>query len=109
MDTEAVAYETFRDCLVQLPQANRLSLAYRPTLAFFRRLHREGRFPENRPLSVIDAGSGYGDMGRKVDQWAEKRGVAIEITGVDMTPWAARAAAEAAGPARPLRFVTANL
>jgi hypothetical protein len=109
MDTEAVDYATYRDCLVQLTQANQLSLAYRPTLAFFRRLHREGRFPKNRPLSVIDAGSGYGDMGRKLDQWAKQRGLAIEITGVDMNPWAARAAAEAAGPARPLRFVTANL
>jgi hypothetical protein len=109
MDTEAVDYETFRDCLVQLTQANRLSFAYRPTLAFFGKLLREGRFPKDRPLTVIDAGSGYGDMGRKVDQWAKKRGLSVEITGVDMNPWAARAAAEASDPARPLRFVTANL
>jgi hypothetical protein len=109
MDTEAVDYETFRDCLVQLTQANALSFAYRPTLAFFRKLVREGRFPKERPLTVIDAGSGYGDMGRKVDRWAKKHGLAIEITGVDMNPWATRAAAEASDPARPLRFVTANL
>src|SRR5215831_4787646 len=95
MDIEAVDYESFRDCLVQLTQANQLSFAYRPTLAFFRRLHRDGYFPKDRPFIVIDAGSGYGDMGRKVDRWAEKRGLAIEITGVDMNPWAARAADEA--------------
>jgi SAM-dependent methyltransferase len=109
MDTEAVDYESFRECLVQLTQANQLSFAYRPTLAFFRRLLREGRLPEDRPLIVLDAGSGYGDMGRQVDQWAKRRGLSIEITGVDMNPWAARAAAEASEPARPLRWVTANL
>src|SRR5215469_11076429 len=109
MDTEAVDYESFRACLVQLTQANQLSFAYRPTLAFFRRLLREGRFPNDRPLIVIDAGSGFGDLGRRADRWAAQRGLSIEITGVDMNPWAARAAAEASGPARPLRWVTANL
>ncbi len=109
MDTEKVDYESFRSCLVELTQANELSLAYRPTLAFFRRLAREGRFPQDRPLRVIDAGSGYGDMGRKLDRWAMKRGHSIEIVGVDMNPWSARAAAEATEPARPLRWVTSNL
>jgi hypothetical protein len=109
MDTEAVDYESFRDCLAQLTQVNALSFAYRPTLAFFAKLAREGGFPRDRPLMVMDAGSGYGDMGRKVDRWAQKRGLAIEITGVDLNPWAARAAAEASDPARPLRWVTANL
>jgi SAM-dependent methyltransferase len=109
MDTEAVEYESFRDCLAELTQANELSLAYRPTLAFFDRLARENRFPKNRPLKVVDAGSGYGDMGRKLDRWAEKRGLSIEITGVDMNPWAARAAAEATAKGRPLNWVTANL
>ncbi len=53
--------------LKELTQANELSLAYRPTLAFFKRLAREGRLPTDRPLVVIDAASGYGDMCRKVD------------------------------------------
>jgi SAM-dependent methyltransferase len=109
MDTEAVDYESFRDCLAELTQANEISLAYRPTLAFFRRLARENRFPAGRPLSVIDAGSGYGDMGRKLDRWGQKRGLDIEITGVDMNPWSARAAAEVTEKGRPLRWVTANL
>ncbi len=109
MDTEAADYESFRQCLVELTQANALSLAYRPTIAFFARLAREGRFPKNRPLIVVDAGSGYGDMARKLDQWAARRGLAMAITGVDMNPWAARAASEVTMPGRPLRWVTANL
>ena len=109
MDTESVDYEFFRDCLIQLTQANELSLAYRPTLAFLSRLARQNRFPKDRPLTVIDAGSGYGDMGRKLDRWAQKRCLKIQITGVDMNPWAARAAAEATGKDRPLCWITADL
>jgi 2-polyprenyl-3-methyl-5-hydroxy-6-metoxy-1,4-benzoquinol methylase len=109
MDTEAVDYAAFRACLVQLAQANELSLAYRPTLGFFKRLAREGRLPADRPVTVLDAGAGYGDMARKVDRWAAKRGFAVEIVGIDMNPWSARAAAEATAKNRPLRWVTANL
>ena len=43
MDTEVVSYEELRGALRQLTQANELSLAYRPTLSFFKRLAREGR------------------------------------------------------------------
>ena len=109
MDTEAVSYEELRGVLKELTRANELSLAYRPTLAFFKRLAREGRLPYDRPVIVIDAASGYGDMARKVDAWAAKNGVSLDITGVDMNPSAARAAAEAAAPDRPLHWVTANL
>jgi len=109
MDHEEVPYEEHRAVLRQLTMANELSLAYRPTLAFFRRLKQEGRLPKNRPLVVLDAASGYGDMSRKVDRWAEKNGVAARFIGVDMNPRAARAAADATPPGRPLTWITANL
>ncbi len=109
MDTEVVPYEELRGVLRELTQANELSFAYRPTLAFFRRLAREGRLANDRPIRVIDAASGYGDMARKVDRWAAKNGVDIQITGVDMNPWAARAASEATALGRPLHWATANL
>ena len=44
---------------------------------------------------MIDAGSGYGDFARKLDGWASKRGLPIEIACVDMNPWSRRAAEEA--------------
>ncbi len=109
MDTEAVDYEDFRTCLVQLEQANRLSLAYRPTLAFFDRLYRDGRLPPGSRIAIVDAGSGYGDMSRKVDAWASRRGVDVSIVGVDMNPWSARAATEVTEPGRPITWVTADL
>jgi SAM-dependent methyltransferase len=109
MDTEAVDFETFRDCLAELAQVNSLSLAYRPIFAFFRKLAREGRLPQGRPLVVLDAGCGYGDTLRKLDRWNAARGIAADFIGIDMNPWSARAAAEATAPGRPIRWVTENI
>jgi SAM-dependent methyltransferase len=108
MDTEDCGYETFRDCLVDLAAVNRLTLAQRPTLGFLRRLHREGRWPEGRPLRILDVGSGYGDMLRRIDRWADRRGLAAELTGLDLNPWSTRAATEATAEGRPIRWLTAD-
>jgi SAM-dependent methyltransferase len=108
MDTEPVGFEEFRDCLVDLSRVNRWTLAYRPTLAFFERLVRRG-LPQGRPLEVVDVGSGYGDMLRRIERWAEERGVAVSLTGVDLNPWSRRAAMEAAPVGvRAIRWVTAD-
>lgn len=109
MDTEACTFEDFRSCLEQLAQANWLTFAYRPTLAFFDQLLRSGRLDLDRPLSIVDIGSGYGDMLRRVDRWAERRGVRVDLQGVDINPWSARAATEATPPGRPIRWITDDL
>jgi len=108
MDTEACGYESYRDCLRDLAAVNRLTLAYGPTLRFLERLRRERRLPAGRPLTILDVGSGYGDMLRRIDLWARRRGVAAELTGVDLNPRAARAAAEATPAERPIRWLTAD-
>lgn len=107
MDTERVSFEEFRACLVDLCLINRLTFAYRPTLSFFERLRKRG-LPAGRPLEVLDVGSGYGDMLRAVSAWAEKRGVAVSLTGVDLNPWSRQAAVEATRPGRDIRWVTAD-
>ena len=109
MDTEVVSFEDFRLCLEQLADANRLSLAYRPTFAFLEKLHRESRLPKDRRFVIADIGSGYGDTLRLVDAWAQRHGLAVELVGVDLNPWSARAAAEATPPGRPIQWVTQNL
>lgn len=109
MDTEACSFEDFRACLEQLAQVNRLSLAYRPTLAFLDELHRTGRLSGPRPIRIADIGCGYGDMLRRIDRWAERRGIAVDLEGVDFNPWSARAAREVTPPGRPIRWVTENL
>lgn len=102
-------YQTFRDCLVDLEGINHLTLAYRPTLRFLARLKREGRWPAGRPLRVLDAGSGHGDMLRRIDRWAAKRGLAVDLVGVDLNPFSARSAKAATAAGRPIRYLTSNL
>src|SRR3546814_13276211 len=87
MDTEAVPFDEFRECLRHLERINRASLAYRPTLAWLGRLVR--RHP-GRPLSILDVGFGHGDMLRRISGWAAERGVPVRLAGVDLVPWSAR-------------------
>ena len=108
MDTEVTGFEEFRDCLVDLERVNLWTMTYRPMMAFMDRLLAAGVLPKDRPLVVVDVGSGYGGMLRKIDAWAAKRGIAVDLTGVDMNPWSAAAAAAATVPGRPIHWVTAN-
>jgi SAM-dependent methyltransferase len=107
MDTEPVEFEEFRACLFDLARVNQLTLAYRPTLAFFDRLLAHAQ-QLGRPLEVVDVGSGYGDMLRQIDAWAARRGVAVSLTGVDLNPWSRKAAAEVTSADSKINWVTAD-
>lgn len=109
MDVESVPFEDFRACLENLSRVNRLSFGYRPTLAYLDGLRLSGRLPAGRPLRILDAGSGYGDTLRAVAAWADRHGVPVELTGVDLNPWSTRAASEASAADPRLRFVTADI
>jgi SAM-dependent methyltransferase len=108
MDGDDVDFETFRGCLADLAKVNRMTLAYRPTLAFLDRLRREGRWPDDRPLEILDVGSGYGDMLRVIRRWAARRGLDVRLTGLDRNPWSARSAEQAPGSAG-IRWLTEDL
>ncbi|MBC8128853.1 MAG: methyltransferase domain-containing protein [Rhizobiaceae bacterium] len=95
MDTEDCDFATFRGCLVDLARVNRLTLAYRSTIAYLDRLERSARLPKGRALEIIDVGSGYGDMLRRVAAWAARRNIQVQLTGIDLNPWSAEAAREA--------------
>ncbi len=97
------SYEEFRGCLVDLEKVNRLSLGYRPTLSWLDDLVEHAR--TEKPLAIVDVGCGGGDMLRRVAAWARKRGVAVKLTGVDLNPYAARAAGEFARPGEEIEFV----
>ena len=107
MDTEPCGAAEFHACLLDLSRVNRLTGAYRPTLRFLRDAARA--LPAGRPLRILDVGGGYGDALRRIDRWAERRGVVLHMTSVDLSPWA-RAAGESAPPTRqPIRWVTADI
>src|ERR1700722_12025509 len=89
MDGEC-SYEDFSGCLRSLEQVNRWLLGYRPTLAWLERLPRG----LHDPVHIVDVGSGGGDLLRQIAAWTRMRGVAVQLTGIDLNPYGARAAAE---------------
>jgi SAM-dependent methyltransferase len=103
---EPCSYDDFRQCLVDLGQVNRLTLAYRSTLHFLDRLI--AQFPKSVPLHIVDVGSGGGDLLRRIEHWATKRGVAVELTGIDLNPYAARAAREFTPANSAIQWITGN-
>jgi len=107
MDTEPVPYDEFRDCLRAIERINRLTFAYRPTLRWLDRA--TTRRWNDRPIEILDVGSGHGDMLRRIHGWARRRGVAVRLTGIDVSPWATRAAGEATAPGLPIRYETGNV
>jgi 2-polyprenyl-3-methyl-5-hydroxy-6-metoxy-1,4-benzoquinol methylase len=98
------SYEDFRGCLRSLEQINRWLLGYRPTLSWLKRL------PHglHDPMHIVDVGCGGGDLLRQIAGWARKRGIAVQLTGIDLNPHAARAAAESTPKELGIAWVTGN-
>jgi 2-polyprenyl-3-methyl-5-hydroxy-6-metoxy-1,4-benzoquinol methylase len=97
MDDDSVDFATFQACLVDLEKVNRWTRAYRPSLGFLARLERLGLWPQDRPLAILDVGSGHGDTLRVIARWAAKRGLRVSLAGLDRNPWSAQAAIAAGG------------
>ncbi len=102
---EPCTYEDFRQCLRDLGQVNRLTLSYRPTIAF---LEAVAAAAPGQSLRIVDVGSGGGDMLRSVERWAERRGVAVELTGIDLNPYAARVAREVTPVSSRIQWITGD-
>ncbi len=107
MDTEDVSAADFAACLADLSVVNSVTLARPPTLAFMRRVARGMAAGER--LSVLDAGFGEGDMLRRIHRWGTRRGLRMELSGVDLNPWSTAAAEAATSPATGIRYMTGDL
>jgi len=98
------SYEDFRSCLRSLEQVNRWLLGYRPTLAWLERLPRE----PHAPVHIVDVGSGGGDLLRQIAHWFRRRRMPVQLTGIDLNPYAARAAAETTPAELGIAWVTGD-
>jgi SAM-dependent methyltransferase len=98
------SYEDFRDCLRSLETVNRWLLGYRPTLTWLDRLPHG--LPS--PVHIVDVGSGGGDLLRRIAGWARRRSIAVHLTGIDLNPYAARAAAESTPKEFGIEWVTGD-
>jgi trans-aconitate methyltransferase len=100
------SYEDLRDCLHDISVVNRLTFAYRPTLAWLDDLR--PLLPRTRPLQIVDVGCGYGDALRRIHRWAITRNVPVVLTGIDLNPDAIRAARKATHPGTGITFHTGD-
>ncbi len=100
---EPCTYEEFRACLRDLERSNRLTLTYRPTLHWLQSLP-----VADRSLHIVDVGCGGGDMLRQIERWAEHDGIDVRLTGIDLNPYAARAARETAPPSSAIEWITGD-
>jgi SAM-dependent methyltransferase len=98
------SYEDFRACLRSLEQVNRWFLGYRPTLAWLDALPRS----PHRAVRIVDVGSGGGDLLRRIAGWARRRDIAVQLIGIDLNPYAARAAAESTPRESGIAWVTGD-
>jgi SAM-dependent methyltransferase len=102
------SYEELRRCLRDLAVVNRITRAHGPILQWVDEVART--HPANgRPLRIVDVGCGYGDMLRRIERWAARGGVAVELIGVDVNANASRAAREATRPESAIEWINGDV
>jgi len=87
MDQEGISFEEFHQCLQSLETINVLTLAYRPTLHWVKKVLNSS---SKKTVHILDAGSGGGDMLRRIRK--SKHSQNIILTGIDLNPWSKKSA-----------------
>lgn len=70
--------------LADLARFNGAMMGHWPVLQWLNRATRG--LPPEQPLTLLDIGSGYGDLLRAVRRWANKKGRTMKLIGVDLSP-----------------------
>jgi len=107
MDDPSLDPADLARCLGDLAQVNTVTLARPPTMAFMRRVARG--VPDGAELSVLDVGSGHGDMLRRIARWGHRRGLRLRLEGVDLSPASAPAARDATPADLPITYRTGDV
>ena len=84
MDAADLPPARYAKVLADLSRINGLTMAPRPTLGFLDRVRKRG--VGERPWRILDVGFGAGDMLARIARWGERRGVALDLAGVDLNP-----------------------
>jgi SAM-dependent methyltransferase len=103
---EPCSREELRACLRDLGRLNRWFLGYRPILNW---LGTVAPASSAQPLRILDVACGYGDSLRRIELWAHMRGVAVELTGLDLNPDAIAIAAEITPSTSAIRWVASDV
>lgn len=103
---EPCSREVMRACLKDLARVNRWFLGYRPVLDWLGGMAGDHC---DEPLRILDVGCGYGDGLRRIEQWARLRGIAVELTGIDLNPDTIAIASEATPTGSGILWRAANV
>jgi SAM-dependent methyltransferase len=103
---EPSSREELRGCLEDLARVNRWLLGWRPVTSWLDSLELPAW---DRPIRVLDVGCGYGDLLRRIEHWAITRGVAVELTGIDLNGVTVEIAEEASSGASSIEWVEADV
>lgn len=79
MDAETLSPAVYAEVLKGLARVNIATLTPRSTLDFLKRSNAKS-------FRLLDVGYGDGGMLRAIWKWAQKRGIACELVGVDLNP-----------------------
>ena len=88
MDLEGFSLEDLEKCLTDISKINRWTLQSRPTLDFIEKAYRRHRQQYGSAMILVDVGCGSGELLDQIAQFSEKKGMNLELYGVDRHPWA---------------------
>lgn len=103
---EPCSREEMRACLQDLSKLNRWFLGYRPILQWLDSLE---LYKYDAAINILDAGCGYGDTLRRIETWAQARGLPVKLTGCDLNPDAVAIAAEATPPTSRIKWIAGDI
>lgn len=103
MDAPDLPVATYDAVLADLARINRWTMAARPTIGFLDRLAKRGE-----RLRILDVGFGQGDMLRRIVHWADQKGIAVDLVGIDLNPRSAAAARAATSRDRRIDYRTGD-
>lgn len=106
MGMQTVSFEEFQQSLSDLETINHWTLAYCPTLQWLR--EKISKVAATHTISIMDIGSGGGDMLRKL--WQTFKGQHdFDLQGIDLHPWSKISALKLTAQNMPVRFETADI
>jgi 2-polyprenyl-3-methyl-5-hydroxy-6-metoxy-1,4-benzoquinol methylase len=106
MDTQNIDFNEFSCYLSHLEYINRISLAYSPALHWLKEKHLSH---SSKQWTILDVGSGRGDMARQIWHFSKINKFKVKIIGIDVNFCATQAARQVVPANAPLHFKTKNV
>jgi SAM-dependent methyltransferase len=107
LDTASPTPEERAAYFKSLARLNGAMLGHRPVLNWLAGAIRGPARGE--PLTLLDVGCGYGDLLRAIRKWANRRGVALRLIGIDIEPDTVALAREATTAGDRIDYLAANV